>query len=178
MPYYGGGGGSGGGGTSDHRILAGRSDANQHPAAAVSVTTIGPLGTGAGTVQRALEMLADRNDAEEIAVSAAVAIGIGKAVAFRQDGTVEPADHDNPAHLSRLAGITLASASAGTAARVRACGSVQFDGWNWTPGAPVFVGRNGDLTQTPPATGFVQSVGMALGRDVLWVHIGTAIRRN
>lgn len=175
MSYYGVFGG--GGGTSDHRLLAGRSEASQHPAAAVTITAIGPLGADAATVQGALEALAERNGSREIRPVAAVALGIYKAVAFRVDGSVEPADHETPAHCSRLAGVALASASAGAEARICVEGPVRFNGWNWTPGAPVFVGRAGDLTQVPPESGFAQHMGFALGRDSLLVQIERSIRR-
>ena len=176
MPYYG-IAGDGGGGTNDHRLLAGRTDANQHPAAAVAVAPVDALGTAA-TVQDALERLAERGGGvEEITPVAAVAIGAFKAVAFRPDGTIEPADHDNPAHLSRIAGITLATAAAGTTARVSVNGLVRFNGWNWTPGAPVFAGLAGDMTQVPPETGCIQHIGFALGRDSLLVQIERSIRR-
>jgi len=180
MPYYGTGssGGGEGGGTNDHRLLGGRSDANQHPAAAISVTTIGPLGAGAGNVQQALETLAETGGWTEINPTAAVPIGAFKAVAFRPDGLLEPADHDNAVHPSRLAGVTLASAISGTAARVCAGGLARFNGWTWTPGASVFVGRNGDLTQTVPVTGFAQPIGNALGPDAIQVRIGQPVRRD
>ena len=177
MPYYGGGGTSGSGGTNDHRLLAGRSDANQHPASAVAVAPIPAIGTEPGTVQQALEALADRG-AEEITPVAAVAVGAFKAVAFRADGRIEPASHDNPAHCSRLAGVTLAAVAAGATARVSVNGLVRSGGWTWTPGAPVFVGANGDLTQTAPATGFAQPIGTAVAVDAIQVRIGQAVRRD
>jgi len=177
MPYYGVvSGDGGGGGTNDHRLLAGRSDANQHPAAAVAIAPIATLGTE--TVQGALEALAERGGAEEITPVAAVAVGAYKAAAFRANGQIEPASHDNPAHLSRLAGITLTSAAAGAVARVSVNGLVRFNGWAWTPGAPVFVGKNGDLTEMPPVTGFVQQIGIATGADALLVGVGIPIRRK
>ncbi len=178
MSYYGGGGAAG---VSDHRLLSGRADAGQHPAAAVSfdpAPLAGMVGGDLATVQHALEALARRGGAEEIAPVAAVALGGFKAVAFRDDGRVEPADHDHPAHVSRLAGVTLAAAEADTEARVCLDGPVRFNGWSWTPGAPVFVGRSGALTQTPPKTGFVRHIGFASGRDSLLVRLEPPIRRT
>lgn len=177
MSYYGGGGG-GGGGVTDHRLLAGRSEPGQHPAEAIDVSPITVIGADAVTVQSALERLAERSGTEAVRAVAAVAVGFGKAVAFREDGRIEPADHDTPSHCSRLAGVTLASATAGTEARVCVDGPVQCPGRTWIPGAPMFVGRKGDLTQTPPATGFVQHLGFALGRDSLLVQAKQAIRRT
>jgi hypothetical protein len=177
MPYYG-VFGNGEGGTSDHRLLSGRADANQHPASAVAVAPIQVIGADAGTVQQALEALAARGGVEEIAPVAAVAIGAYKAVAFRPDGQIEPADHDNPAHCARIAGVTLASAAAGSAARVAVDGPLRFDGWHWTPGAPVFVGNAGGLAPTPPATGFAQHIGFALASDALLLQIETPVTRS
>ena len=67
--------------------------------------------------------------------------------------------------------------AAGNAARVSVNGLVRSGGWNWTPGAPVFAGKNGELTQTPPVTGFVQQIGIATGADALLVRLGIPIRR-
>ncbi len=177
MPYYGVVGG-GGDGTNDHRLLTGRADAGQHPAAAIAVAPIGALGADAATVQEALAALAERGGAGEIAPVAAVAVGGFKAVAFRPDGTIEPADHDNPAHFGRLAGVTLAPAAAGAAARVSVNGLVRFNGWNWTPGAAVFAGKNGGLARTPPATGFAQPLGHAVAADAVQVRIGPSVKRD
>ena len=178
MPYYGIAGDGGSGGNNDHRLLVGRQDANQHPAAAVSVAPIGPLDTESATVQQALEALAGRGGAEEITAVATVAVGAFKAVAFRPDGKIEPADHANPAHLSRVAGITAASAATGAEAKVRVSGLLSFNGWSWVPGRPVYVGINGGLTQTPPVTGFVQQIGIATGVDALLAGLGILIRRK
>jgi hypothetical protein len=128
-------------------------------------------------VQLALEKLAER-EPDEISPIAAVAIGAYKAVAFRVDGTVELADCENPAHSTRMAGITLSAAISGDPVRVRAGGKASFNGWNWPPGAPVFVGRNGALTDYPPETGFVQHLGFALGSDTILVALGTCVERS
>ena len=182
MPYYGLTGGTGdGGGTNDHRLLAGRQDANQHPASAIAVEAAPSAGIPeAGSLQNILERMAPGADSGErdISAIAAVAIGAYRAVAFRADGRLEPANHDNPAHLGRVAGITAASAAAGESAKARVSGILSFNGWNWSPGRPVYVGAGGGLTQTPPATGFVQQIGVAAGADALLVGLGILIRRN
>ena len=180
MAYYGGAGGGSSGGTNDHRLLTGRTDAKQHPATAISInaaTLSGVVGE-IDNAQAALEMLSRRAKLQEITATAATAIGTFRAVAFRPDDQVELADHDTPAHLSRLAGITLNAVSAGTPSRICVEGTLSHSGWQWTPGAPVFVGRNGELTQSPPTSGFLQHLGFALGRDSLLVQVERPIRRN
>ena len=178
MPYYGGGSGerSGGGGTNDHRMLAGRSDTSQHPAAAIAVASSAGI-PEAGDLQGVLERMADAGE-QNISGTAAVAIGAYRAVAFRADGKLEPASHDNPAHLGRVAGITAASTEAGALAKARVSGVLAFNGWNWSPGRPVYVGAGGGLTQMPPVTGFVQQIGVATGADALLAGLGILIRRK
>ena len=181
MPYYGGGNGEGsgsGGGTNDHRLLAGRADASQHPAAAIAVEAAPESGLPeAGDLQGVLERMADSTK-WNLTATAGAAIGAYRAVAFRADGRLEPASHDNPAHLGRVVGITVASAEAGTWVKSRVSGMLSFDGWNWSPGRPVYVGVSGGLTQTPPTTGFVQQIGVAAGADALLVGLGILLRRQ
>ena len=112
MPYYGGGSGGAGDGVTDHQLLSGRSAGNQHPATAVSVSPMELLGAEPTTVQSALAALAEKSGATVITAIAGVAIDDRSVVAFRSDDQVEPADHDNAAHQSRLAGIALESAPA------------------------------------------------------------------
>ena len=168
----------GSGGTSDHRLLAGRRDANQHPASAIAVEAAPEAGIPeTGNLQGVLERMAGAGEQNLTAV-AAVAVGAFKAVAFRPDGKIEPADHANPAHLSRVVGIAAASSAAGTPAIVRVSGLLSFSDWSWAPGLPVYVGVDGGLTQTPPATGFVQQIGIATGADALLAGLGILIRRK
>jgi hypothetical protein len=171
MPYFGGGSGGSGSGSSDHRVLSGRSDANQHPATSVSVSPITLIGASATTVQAALATLAEKSGASEISPIAAVAIEAGKVVALRSDGSIEPADHNTPAHWSRLAGVMIEAVAAGETARVQVDGLMRDAGWSWEPGAPVFVGSAGNLTQTPPTTGFVQHIGFSVGSDTVLVQV-------
>ncbi len=178
MSYYGGGGATTG--VSDHRLLSGRADANQHPATAVSVDAtrmIDLVGASTASLQTVLEAIAGRSGAQEVAPVAATAIGAYRAVAFRADDTVELADHESADHVARLAGITTVSSVEGGAVRVCVDGTVRFDGWNWLPGAPVYVGRAGEHSQIPPASGFIQHIGFAIGRDAILVQVERSIRR-
>jgi hypothetical protein len=71
------------------------------------------------------------------------------------------ADQSNPAHLSLVRGITVQSAIAGDNVIVQIGGPVQEPSWSWTPNLPIFVGINGQLTQTPPTTGWLLEIGVA-----------------
>lgn len=182
MPYYGTSQTGGGSGTNDHRLLAGRLDANQHPAAAIAVMPGDTL--AATTVQAALDELAARpvgggDDTEaDVERIAHTTVNAYRVAVFRADGRVELASPTNPAHVNRIAGITLTSATAGQTVRLRAARTVRFEGWAWTPGLPVFLGANGTPTQTPPSAGFLQRLGHASAPDILTINIETPITRD
>ena len=86
-----------------------------------------------------------------------------RAVAYQPDGRVVHASADNPDHMLALAGVITESASEGETVRVYDAGTVQLDGWAWTPG-PVLLGLNGALVQAIPATAaFVRALGHGSG---------------
>jgi len=69
----------------------------------------------------------------------------------------------------RVLGIALTSASAaGQAVTVRRRGPVSEAAWAWNEG-PVFVGLNGQLTQTPVDPGWLCQIGMAINATTVEV---------
>lgn len=86
------------------------------------------------------------------------------------------ASTDNPAHGDDTLGLTLGAADAGAAVNVQRAGPVDFNGWAWTPGEPVLLGRDGQLTQSPAADdAFVQVVGYAESATTLYLDIQPSI---
>lgn len=73
-------------------------------------------------------------------------------------------------------GITQTAAAAGAAVTVVAAGRLTDANWAWTPGAPVYLGPSGTLTQTAPASAFVQQIGVADSAISLIVNIQMAIK--
>lgn len=84
------------------------------------------------------------------------------------------ADHADTTHGDDTLGVTSNAAAAGDQVNIVTEASIQFVGWAWTPGLPVFLGANGVLTQTEPSTGFVQVIGFAEAADTLFVDIQPA----
>lgn len=82
-----------------------------------------------------------------------------RVVAWAADGTLV---HAQPANVFAIAGLTTASASIGGVVTAANDGAVTFAGWSWTAG-PVFLGADGTLTQTLPATGFAVVIGRGDG---------------
>lgn len=66
-------------------------------------------------------------------------------------------------HADDIQGLTLGAAAVGASVLLQRAGDVTEPSWNWTPETPVFLGSNGQLTQTPPddSAAFTLCVGFA-----------------
>lgn len=84
-------------------------------------------------------------------------------------------DIDTPAHADQVVGIAIASATSGTC-NVRTEGPVTEPSWSWSPGF-VFVGTDGQLTQSPGATGWLLAVGRAINATTIDVDVDTPFMR-
>lgn len=105
-----------------------------------------------------------------ITATAGAAIGGHRAVVLDAAGAAFYADNTNPDHLVRFYGITTNAASLGGSLSIVQTGVVVEPSWAWTAFMPVYLGTTGLLTQTPPATGFVQIVGAALSATTLFIN--------
>lgn len=93
------------------------------------------------------------------------------------DGEAVVASHSTSAHKGFLGGISITSATSGNNVNVRTAGQIQDDSWNWDVAIPwIFVG-NGILTQTPPTSGWLQSVARVESADTIFVQLGEIIER-
>lgn len=101
----------------------------------------------------------------------AIAVSGHRVVRATPDG-VAVCDPATPSHRGAALGITSGAASAGAAVDVRAEGPMTEGSWSWTPGAPVFCGPNGVLTQTfDPAWSWSQIVAVATSPTSIFVRI-------
>lgn len=85
--------------------------------------------------------------------------------------SVRLADNKVAAYVNRPLWLAMASALAGEALPVLANGVAVNPGWAWTQG-PVFLGVDGQLTQTPPAPPAVFSaqVGYSIGPTSMYLE--------
>ena len=82
------------------------------------------------------------------------------------------ADKDTPAHAGKVLGMTTGAAALGELATIQTGGELTEPSWAWTLDQPIFVGVTGTLTQTPPATGFVLTVGFPITATKIFLAIG------
>lgn len=103
---------------------------------------------------------------------AAVAVSGHAVVALDAAGALRYASADVAADALLVAGVSVNAAAPGGTVSVRSAGLVTHAGWAWTPGAPVYLGLNGALTQSIPVTAvFARVIGNAVSSDSLLIDL-------
>jgi hypothetical protein len=73
-----------------------------------------------------------------------------------------------------VSGITTGAVSSGALATIQSSGEIEEPSWSWAEGV-VYLGLNGQLTQTPPTTHVNTEIGVALAATKLLVRVQRAI---
>lgn len=112
--------------------------------------------------------------AEQIRVTgvAVTALSGHRVVTSAADGTLGYASNTAAGHVHAPLWVTLGAVEAGAVAEVLAYGPLSEPSWAWTPGGPLYLGLDGILTQTPPATPaalFLAQVAVATGATAIFV---------
>lgn len=109
---------------------------------------------------------------------AATALSGHRVVTPLTDGTIGYASNDNLAHVHAPLWITSGAVSSGGQVDALMLGAMVEPSWSWTPG-PVYLGTNGQLTQTPPTSpgaAFLAQVGTATAPTSLFVDRSPSIK--
>lgn len=102
----------------------------------------------------------------------------GHTVVRAVDGVVYPVDTAVPEHASQVIGVALQSVTVlGQPLEVRPVGTITESNWNW-PAGLLFCAADGQLTQTPPDTGWLLQVGRVLSPTQIDVAIQPPIQRG
>jgi hypothetical protein len=97
------------------------------------------------------------------------------AVVLDATGQITPADASDASHHA-VAGLTTQSGTTGASVEVISKGILEHNGWTFTPGAPVFLGLAGAITQTlPPTALFSKVLGVAVSPTRVSVDFQPAI---
>jgi hypothetical protein len=113
-----------------------------------------------------VSLLPDLGDAVTTA-TASINLSALRAVILDNAGQFAYADSGNPDHAYRVAGILPYAISQGTEGVAYRLGEITDAVWNWTRGSPIFLGTNGQLTQTPPATGILLVLAQPISPTVI-----------
>jgi hypothetical protein len=100
---------------------------------------------------------------------ASIALSGHRLVTVNGSGELIYADNTTASHATKVLGLTLGAASIGAATNVKTYGEVTEPSWTWTMDSPIYLGANGVLTQTAPATGFILIVGFPLSATTIFL---------
>lgn len=95
----------------------------------------------------------------------------GQRVVFVLGDRARHADALDLDHADAVVGLTLHAATAGAPVTVRSAGDVLEASWNWVVSEPLFLGRNGTLTQAPDPVGATLELGVATAPDRVLLRI-------
>lgn len=113
----------------------------------------------------------DGVDNKFISYVAGVVLSGNRCVCVNDAGLLIYADSGTLAHAHRVLGITTGAISSGATGSVQVFGEMTEAGWSWSIGSPVYLGINGALTQTAPATGFALAIGFAVTATKIYIDI-------
>lgn len=85
----------------------------------------------------------------------------GHRLVLLRAGVARYPDLSVPSDAYALIGLTTGAVESGATFAAVAAGLVEEPSWTWTPGALVYAGPAGSLTQTPPPSGWLRVVGVA-----------------
>lgn len=118
---------------------------------------------------------ADGNIENELELPAGGDLSGNRAV-YLKDGFLYYADKDTEESVLSIVGVTKHAAISGTNVKVLLYGVMLEPSWMWTYPAPVFLGSNGQLSQSRPDTGFFVNMGSAVSQKELFVKVGRVIK--
>lgn len=107
-------------------------------------------------------------------ITAGEPLGGHRVVVADETGRAIHADPANLSHASRILGMTTGAAAQGNPAEVVRAFEMEEQSWAWTPGAAVFLGATGVLTQSVPEVpeaAFSLIVGFALTPTRLFINV-------
>jgi len=108
-------------------------------------------------------------------IQAGQALSAYKAIAPDGSGSFIYADKDTPGHAFIVYGLTKQAINEGSAGIAQTYGAVENDSWAWEDEKPIFLGNEGELTQTPPVSGFSLVVAYPITTTRAFIDIGFSI---
>lgn len=111
----------------------------------------------------------------QFVVLAGQTLGGHRCVMLNTGGDAVYADSSDVGHAGRLFGVTGNAANIGDPVTVHTFGEMTESTWAWDVTKHVFLGTNGQLTQVPPTSGFLQVIGQPITAQSLFINPQTAV---
>ena len=106
-----------------------------------------------------------------IQCTAGEALGGHRVVVLNASAEAVYASNAVPEHLHKVLGLTTGAVILGAEATVQTGGEMTEPTWAWTLDAPIFLGVDGLLTQTPPASGFLLVVAFPVTATKIFIKL-------
>lgn len=117
-------------------------------------------------------------DGNTLPYEAGTSILAYKAVTTDADGRLGYASSSTPEHMDQVLGLSVQAGLEGAQVQVKTFGQITNTGWNWTPGQPLFLGLNGEITANPNTGVFCLAIGYAQTQHQIFIRIGRGIMRE
>ena len=108
----------------------------------------------------------------------AQALGSGRVVYVNSDGKIDYADNTTPAHYDKVIGITKQAGASGDNVTVIMFGQFTDSWYAFNVGDSIYLTTNGQLSDTPPTSGFLMKIAYAIKTDVIFIRIDRSIIVN
>lgn len=112
---------------------------------------------------------------DSVSLVAAIALSGHRVIATDEAGLGVYADHRDASALAAC-GFSTGAVSEGAEVTLQSSGLLDWPAANLTEDLPVFLGESGQITQTPPSSGWARQVGIARSQELLQVDFGPAYR--
>lgn len=103
--------------------------------------------------------------------TAGEALGGHRVVVLNAAAAAVYASNAVPEHLHKVLGLTTGAVILGAEVPVQTGGEMVEPTWAWTLDAPIFLGANGLLTQTPPVAGFILVVAFPVTATKIFIKL-------
>ena len=103
--------------------------------------------------------------------TAGEALGGHRVVVLNASAEAMYASNAVPEHLHKVLGLTTGAVILGAEATVQTGGEMTEPTWAWALDAPIFLGANGLLTQTPPVSGFLLVVAFPVTATKIFIKL-------
>lgn len=110
----------------------------------------------------------------EVAVAGST-LGGHRMVTTDAQGKLIYADSSIPGHANKVMGMVINASTLDDVVNVYTTGTITEMSWSWDIDEPLYLSINGQLTQTPPTTGFLLIVGFAVTSTKIFIDLVTPI---
>lgn len=124
------------------------------------------------TINVAAGVLSNNTDANPYSfVEAGESIPLFRVCYVRGDQAFVASNDMAIAYANLIQGIAVSTANEGDLVQIQLAEKIYNSEWNFTKGKPVFLGTNGNVTQTPPQSGLLCELGLAVDNSMLFLDI-------